>query len=196
MGTRLSGKLSKLGILSPEIPRCAYYGADGHGHASASIMLSDIIALSTDGLSLPRQSSRRYCQKHRNVATAFVSCSSPFQPTQSLLRGEKSRLSSSIFLLPKPPLGQQIRYVADSTPGSLMSDIYTYIAKLYRAKGSSSSGIVYCRTKAACNQLAEFLKGKGIRARPYHAELEYVTMSISLYLGADRDVDTQQGYSK
>lgn len=55
-----------------------------------------------------------------------------------------------------------------SDPVSQMSEIHDYITTLYRRRGRPSSGIVYCRAKAACDELSAYLRGKGLSARPYH----------------------------
>lgn len=49
-----------------------------------------------------------------------------------------------------------------------MNDIYQYISTLHQRRGRPSSGIVYCRTRATCDELASYLRGKGLSARPYH----------------------------
>ncbi len=52
-----------------------------------------------------------------------------------------------------------------------MIDIYEYIDMLHRRRGRASSGIVYCRTRAVCDELAQFLRGKGLQAKAYHRGL-------------------------
>lgn len=55
-----------------------------------------------------------------------------------------------------------------------MASICDYIATLHRRRGRPSSGIVYCRTKAACDDLSKFLRGRGLNAKAYHRGIAYV----------------------
>ena len=47
-------------------------------------------------------------------------------------------------------------------------NILEYITGLASRRGSGSCGIVYARTRKTCDELAEFLRRRGIQARPYH----------------------------
>lgn len=49
------------------------------------------------------------------------------------------------------------------------------ILDFYRQKHAGESGIIYCRTRARAEELAEFLEGEGIPACPYHAGMNRVT---------------------
>ena len=59
-----------------------------------------------------------------------------------------------------------------------MIDVYQYINNLHERRGRASSGIVYCRTRATCDELADFLGRKGLQAKPYHRGLTYVLISM------------------
>ncbi|PFH49957.1 hypothetical protein AMATHDRAFT_86106 [Amanita thiersii Skay4041] len=62
----------------------------------------------------------------------------------------------------------EVRYTAAPDSISQMADICDYIYTLHRRRGAPSSGIVYCRTRATCDGLSAYLRGKGLNARPYH----------------------------
>ncbi|OBZ71199.1 Bloom syndrome protein [Grifola frondosa] len=62
----------------------------------------------------------------------------------------------------------EVRYLSSSNPAAHIVDIYEYISNLHRRRKRPSSGIVYCRTRATCDDLSNFLRGKGLNARPYH----------------------------
>ena len=66
---------------------------------------------------------------------------------------------------------EQIRYQSNPNPTAHMIDIYEYIENLHCRRGRASSGIVYCRTRALCDELADFLRKKGIQAKAYHRGL-------------------------
>ena len=55
-----------------------------------------------------------------------------------------------------------------------MADIFEYITTLYRRRGQASSGIVYCRARKTCDDLASYLRGKGLNAKPYHRGVPFV----------------------
>ena len=65
----------------------------------------------------------------------------------------------------------QVRYMSSPNPNAHMIDVFEYIDNLHRRRGQPSSGIVYCRTRAVCDELAQFLRGKGIQAKAYHRGL-------------------------
>ncbi|KAG1858943.1 P-loop containing nucleoside triphosphate hydrolase protein [Suillus subluteus] len=61
-----------------------------------------------------------------------------------------------------------IKYTAALDSLCRMSAVYDFVMTLHRRRARPSSGIIYCRTRAACDELSAFLRGKGISARPYH----------------------------
>jgi superfamily II DNA helicase RecQ len=62
----------------------------------------------------------------------------------------------------------QIQYYSAPSVDARYAMVHAYIDKLHRRRGRASSGIVYCRTRAACTALADFLRRKGMNAQPYH----------------------------
>ncbi|KAJ6583974.1 ATP-dependent DNA helicase [Mycena vulgaris] len=60
----------------------------------------------------------------------------------------------------------EVRYMSAPNPASQMADISDYIFTLYQRRERPSSGIVYCRTRAVCDELSGFLRGKGLNSRP------------------------------
>ncbi|KAF8317687.1 ATP-dependent DNA helicase, partial [Clavulina sp. PMI_390] len=58
--------------------------------------------------------------------------------------------------------------------------IYDYIHKLSDRRGMSSSGIIYARTRAICDDLALYLRNNGIAARPYHRGIPSSRLSSTL----------------
>ena len=63
----------------------------------------------------------------------------------------------------------QVRYI--SQQDTLAFQISEYIKKLHKKRGVPSTGIIYCRTRQTCNELAHFLRGKKLGARPFHKGL-------------------------
>ena len=68
-----------------------------------------------------------------------------------------------------------MRYTGGLGSVSQMLDIYEYIATLHHRRGRPSSGIIYCRAKVTCDELAAYLRGKGLNAKPYHRGIAYVS---------------------
>ncbi|KAJ7069443.1 ATP-dependent DNA helicase [Mycena amicta] len=66
----------------------------------------------------------------------------------------------------------EIRYLGAPNPTSQFADILNFILTIYDRRQRSSAGIIYCRTRAGCDELSQFLRGQGIRARPYHRGLK------------------------
>jgi superfamily II DNA helicase RecQ len=69
---------------------------------------------------------------------------------------------------------KQVRYLSDPEPVSQMADVFDFITTLYRRRKRSSSGIIYCKRKATCDELSSYLRTKGLNAKPYHRGLPSV----------------------
>ncbi|KAF8586288.1 ATP-dependent DNA helicase [Ramaria rubella] len=80
----------------------------------------------------------------------------------------------------RPNLYYEVRYLPNPAPAAQMADIYDYISTLHSRRGRPSSGIVYCRTRATCDELSAYLRSKGLNARPYHKGLKSVTLFKTL----------------
>jgi len=68
----------------------------------------------------------------------------------------------------------KVKYLSNPEPLNQMADIFEYITTLYRRRGQASSGIVYCRARKTCDDLASYLRGKGLNAKPYHRGVPFV----------------------
>ena len=66
----------------------------------------------------------------------------------------------------------EIKYSASPDRVAQMADVHQFIANLHQRRGRPSSGIVYCRMRNACDELAQYLRCNGINARPYHRGLK------------------------
>ena len=69
-----------------------------------------------------------------------------------------------------------------------MTDILDYVTTLYRRRGEPSSGIIYCRMRKTCDELASYLRNKGLNARAYHRGIPYAFFNfffvINQFIGA------------
>ncbi|KAG1841899.1 P-loop containing nucleoside triphosphate hydrolase protein [Suillus subalutaceus] len=84
------------------------------------------------------------------------------------LRMSEERLFTASHPFNRANLFYDIKYTAALDSLSRMSAVYDFVMTLHRRRARPSSGIIYCRTRAACDELSAFLRGKGISARPYH----------------------------
>ncbi|KAF8628675.1 hypothetical protein AX15_003798 [Amanita polypyramis BW_CC] len=106
--------------------------------------------------------------------------------TRSLKMDER-RLFQVVHPFNRENLFYEIKYISASGPVPQMEDICEYIWNLYRRRGRTSSGIVYCRTRATCDALSAFLRGKGLNARPYHRGLKSHALDKALREWMDED---------
>lgn len=54
-------------------------------------------------------------------------------------------------------------------PSDQYALIYQYLSNLTQRRGGEAcAGLIYARTRQTCDELAGFLRGKGLMARPYH----------------------------
>ncbi|KAM0789144.1 hypothetical protein ACM66B_003197 [Microbotryomycetes sp. NB124-2] len=79
----------------------------------------------------------------------------------------------------RPNLFYEVRYFSESQDGPLhrYHDILAFIQKTsQRSSGGDPSvplsGIIYCRAKKTCDELATFLRSKGVLAAPFHRGLK------------------------
>ncbi|KAA1469721.1 ATP-dependent DNA helicase [Dentipellis sp. KUC8613] len=84
------------------------------------------------------------------------------------LRMSSQHLFKVVHPFNRPNLYYEIRYHAWTSPDSQMEDIFNYINGLHRRRNRPSSGIIYCRTRATCDELSAYLRRRGLSSRPYH----------------------------
>ncbi|THU90979.1 ATP-dependent DNA helicase [Dendrothele bispora CBS 962.96] len=87
------------------------------------------------------------------------------------LRMAEHNLFKAIHPFNRANLYYEIRYTGSTSQLSLMTEICDYVLTLHQKRGKPSSGIIYCRTRKTCDELADFLRRKGLSARPYHRGL-------------------------
>lgn len=92
----------------------------------------------------------------------------------TLVRGDISKIlelrTDKVFLqsFDRPNVRYQVRHKElIGHENAVLSDLACFIA----GQPSSCTGIVYCQTKAACDELAASLATLGLRTRPYHSGL-------------------------
>ncbi|KAJ7160113.1 ATP-dependent DNA helicase [Mycena filopes] len=96
------------------------------------------------------------------------------------LRMSEEHLVKVVHPFNRANLFYEVRYMSAPDPVSQWADIADYILTLYDRRQRPSSGIVYCRTRATCDDLSAFLRGKGLSSRPYHRGIPSSTLDRTL----------------
>ncbi|KAF9448718.1 ATP-dependent DNA helicase [Macrolepiota fuliginosa MF-IS2] len=84
------------------------------------------------------------------------------------LNMDKDNLFYAVHPFNRDNLFYEVRYLSSPDSYARMQGVFEYITLLYQRRNRASSGIIYCRAKATCNELSTFLCGKGLNAKPYH----------------------------
>ncbi|KAJ2913814.1 hypothetical protein MD484_g6593, partial [Candolleomyces efflorescens] len=96
------------------------------------------------------------------------------------LKLSSSNLYQALHPFNRENLFYEVRYLSDTSDLFRTEDIYQYIMNLYRRRGKKSSGIIYCRTKSACDGLCSYLRTKGINAGVYYSGKGASTLNSTL----------------
>ncbi|KAG1780638.1 P-loop containing nucleoside triphosphate hydrolase protein [Suillus placidus] len=109
-------------------------------------------------------------QFHGVPIMALTATATPSVQTDIIrnLKMSEERLFTASHPFNRANLFYDIKYTAALDSLSRMSAVYDFVMTLHRRRARPSSGIIYCRTRLACDELSAFLRGKGISARPYH----------------------------
>ncbi|KAH8984328.1 ATP-dependent DNA helicase [Lactarius akahatsu] len=95
------------------------------------------------------------------------------------LRMAPHRLSKFVHPFNRPNLFYEVRYHS-SEAITQMDEVLNYISGLHRRRGRPSSGIIYCRTRMTCDDLSNYLRGKGLNCRPYHRGIKPAILDQTL----------------
>lgn len=96
-----------------------------------------------------------------------------------ILRMAPDRLLKFVHPFNRPNLFYEVRY--HSSEGiAQMDEVLNYVSGLHRRRGRPSSGIIYCRTRMTCDDLSNYLRGKGLNSRPYHRGIKPAILDQTL----------------
>ncbi|KAL4261568.1 ATP-dependent DNA helicase [Pleurotus pulmonarius] len=96
------------------------------------------------------------------------------------LRMSEKNMFKAIHPFNRANLFYEVRYSSAPDSASQMEAIAEYIHTLYRRRGRPSSGIIYCRARNTCDEIASHLRRRAINARPYHARIGRDTLAKTL----------------
>ncbi|CAA7263963.1 unnamed protein product [Cyclocybe aegerita] len=96
------------------------------------------------------------------------------------LKMDDNHLFIALHPFNRSNLFYEVRHLSNPEPLNQMADIFDFITTLYRRRGKTSSGIIYCRHKKTCEELSGYLRGKGLNAKPYHSGLPNATLEKTL----------------
>ncbi|TFK82161.1 ATP-dependent DNA helicase [Polyporus arcularius HHB13444] len=121
--------------------------------------------------------------KFPNIPIMALTATATETVQQDIIRSLKmtrNRLFLAVHPFNRANLYYEVRYLSSPNPNAHMIDVFEYVDTLHRRRGQPSSGIVYCRTRAVCDELAQFLRGKGIQAKAYHRGLSNAVLDKTL----------------
>ncbi|KAI9460272.1 ATP-dependent DNA helicase [Russula earlei] len=85
-----------------------------------------------------------------------------------ILGMNSDRLLKFVHPFNRPNLFYEVRYHSSVDGMVQMNEVLNYIKGLHSRRGRPSTGIIYCRTRVTCDDLSNYLRGKGLNCRPYH----------------------------
>ncbi|PIL22391.1 transporter [Ganoderma sinense ZZ0214-1] len=117
--------------------------------------------------------------KYPNIPIMALTATATDMVQEDVIRSLKMA-PNRLFVAIHPFNRANLYYESNPNPTAHMIDIYEYIENLHRRRGRPSSGIVYCRTRALCDELADFLRKKSIQAKAYHRGLSNSVLDKTL----------------
>ncbi|KAF8491239.1 ATP-dependent DNA helicase [Russula emetica] len=97
-----------------------------------------------------------------------------------ILGMEPGRLFKFVHPFNRPNLFYEVRYHSYVDGTAQMDEVLNYINGLHRRRGRPSTGIIYCRYRATCDDLSNYLRGKGLNCRPYHRGIKPAILDKTL----------------
>ncbi|KAN0118615.1 ATP-dependent DNA helicase [Russula decolorans] len=97
-----------------------------------------------------------------------------------ILGMDPGRLCKFVHPFNRPNLFYEIRYHSYLDGTAQMDEVLNYINGLHRRRGRPSTGIIYCRYRATCDDLSSYLRGKGLNCRPYHRGIKPAILDNTL----------------
>ncbi|KAF9465274.1 P-loop containing nucleoside triphosphate hydrolase protein [Collybia nuda] len=121
--------------------------------------------------------------RYRDVPIMALTATATPGVQQDIIRSLKmseEHLYRALHPFNRSNLFYEVRYMSVPEPVSQMADIFDYITTIYGRRGRPSSGVIYCRKRATCDELSRYLSTKGIRSKPYHRGVGSSTLDKTL----------------
>ncbi|KAH9985046.1 ATP-dependent DNA helicase [Russula compacta] len=97
-----------------------------------------------------------------------------------ILGMDSDRICKFVHPFNRPNLFYEVRYHSSVDGMAQMNEVLNYISGLHRRRGRPSSGIIYCRNRVTCDDLSNYLRGKGLNCRPYHRGVKRAILDWTL----------------
>lgn len=175
MGTWLSGRIQKIGPVSGTISQCSDHGPDGKRDSTVSL-LTQLLESRTNTPSIRVQediiNNLGFSNDHLFKVIHPFNRRNLFYEVCGWLKWTHSAYVKSFL---------KVRYLPFlPAPETQYQAISEYISNLTAKRGQASCGIIYARTRQTCDDLAEYLRRKGIQARPYHRGVQRARLDATL----------------
>lgn len=119
---------------------------------------------------LPRVQRNSECCSY--IVLIYIDRCSVQDDVIASLHMNRNRMAKILHPFNRENLFYEIRYTANLPPEERMADVQQFISSLHQRRGRPSSGIVYCRTRQTCDEVSNYLRCRGLSARPYHKGLK------------------------
>ncbi|KAF8311027.1 P-loop containing nucleoside triphosphate hydrolase protein [Cantharellus anzutake] len=103
------------------------------------------------------------------------------------LQMSEEHLFSIVYPFNRDNLFYEVRPIPSMPQEAQFELIHAYVHSLTERRGRPSSGIVYARARATCDELSKYLRRKGLAARPYHRGVPRPRLDLTLQEWLDGD---------
>ncbi|XP_006462839.1 hypothetical protein AGABI2DRAFT_119677 [Agaricus bisporus var. bisporus H97] len=96
------------------------------------------------------------------------------------LKIDKDDVFYAVHPFNREHLFYEVRYMSLLDSQTRKQHIFDYINLLHQRRKRPSSGIIYCRAKATCDDVSDFLRRNGLNAQPYHSGISQGVLKQTL----------------
>ncbi|EKM79546.1 hypothetical protein AGABI1DRAFT_128693 [Agaricus bisporus var. burnettii JB137-S8] len=96
------------------------------------------------------------------------------------LKIDKNDVFYAVHPFNRENLFYEVRYMSLLDSQTRKQHIFDYINLLHQRRKRPSSGIIYCRAKATCDDVSDFLRRNGLNAQSYHSGISQGVLKQTL----------------
>ncbi|KIY61696.1 ATP-dependent DNA helicase [Cylindrobasidium torrendii FP15055 ss-10] len=105
------------------------------------------------------------------------------------MKSESEGLFTAVHPFNRANLFYEVKYTPPQTESARIKDVSEYILNMHRRRGKSVCGIIYCRARKTCSEVAAALRSKGLGVKPYHKGLTAQVLDKTLREWTEGDID-------